>query len=277
MTAPIIEIVDLHKSYASARGGLARPALAGVSLTIAAGEIVALVGQSGSGKSTLVSLLIGIERPSGGRLLIEGRDLSNAPEREWRAVRRRVQVVFQDPYDSLDPRQTIAAIVAEPLRVHGVAARERGERVARALEEVGLAPASAFLARRPGELSGGQRQRVAIAAALVIEPVLLLADEPVSMLDSSVRAEVLNLLADLRARRNLAVLYITHDLSTAAHVADRLMVLERGRIVESGPVREVFAAPRHPYTRALLDALPSLGRFGRRRGTHDPSPPPPPR
>lgn len=267
--APILETVDLRKTYGSARGG-GQVALGGVSLSLEAGEIVALVGQSGSGKSTLVSLFIGLERPTAGRLSIEGIDVTAADERVWRTVRRRVQIVFQDPYDSLDPRQTIAEIVEEPLRVHrghrfGESRRERNRRVERALEEVGLTPVAGFLSRRPPELSGGQRQRVAIAAALVIEPVLLLADEPVSMLDVSVRAEVLNLLVELRARRNLAVLYVTHDLATAAYVADRLVVLDHGLIVESGPVREVFAAPRHDYTRALLAALPSLERAGRRR------------
>jgi ABC-type glutathione transport system ATPase component len=263
VTAPAVEARGLSKVYSSRAGP--RIVVENCSFAIASGEVVALVGQSGAGKSTLVSMLIGVERPSAGRLLIEGRDLTGASRREWRAARRRVQMIFQDPYDSLDPRQTIAEIVAEPLRVHGRAAGAWRDRVARALEEVGLAPVDRYLARRPGDLSGGQRQRVAIAAALILEPAVLLADEPVSMLDVSVRAEVLNLLSDLRARRGLAVLYITHDLSTAAYVADRVLVLERGRIVESGPVREVFAAPTHPYTRALLEALPSLERIGRRR------------
>jgi ABC-type glutathione transport system ATPase component len=267
VSVPVVEAIGLAKTFPASgkRRREGRAALQGVDLTVAAGEIVALIGQSGAGKSTLVSLLIGLERPTAGRLSIEGRDLSRAGEEEWRAVRRRVQVVFQDPYDSLDPRQTVEEIVAEALRIHRLGGSAAGRRalVERALADVGLEPAR-FLARRPAELSGGQRQRVAIAAALVVEPVLLLADEPVSMLDVSVRAEILNLLADLRTRHRLAVLYITHDLATAAAVADRLLVLDGGRVVESGPVRAVFASPGHPTTRELLDALPSLERIGRR-------------
>ena len=173
-------------------------------------------------------------------------------------MRRHIQMVFQDPYESLSPLMTIGQIVAEPLVVHGLA-REKGEqaeRVRQAMEDAGLKPAEAYLNRLPHELSGGQRQRVVIASALVLEPAVLLADEPVSMLDVSIRAEILNLLADLRARRGISILFITHDLATAAYFTDRVAVMYLGRIVEIGPTRDVLAAPAHPYTQALLSVIP---------------------
>ncbi len=257
MTSPLLTVRVLRKVYPLA-GGRGLRALDGVSLELAAGEMLALVGESGSGKSTLLNQVAGLETPTGGEIRFDGRDLGAMSPRERRALRREIQVVFQDPYESLDPRDTIGEIVAEPLDVHGLAkdTADRRARVVAALGEVGLEPADRFVDRRPGELSGGQRQRVAIASALVAQPRLLLADEPVSMLDVSVRAEVLNLLARLRRERGIAVLLVTHDLATAAAVADRIAVLYLGRVVESGPAREVLAAPVHPYTRALRDANP---------------------
>ena len=244
------------------REGRVLRALDGVDLDLAAGELLALVGESGSGKTTLLNLLAGLEEPSAGSIRFRARagerELVGLDARERRSLRREIQVVFQDPYESLDPRATIGEIVAEPLVVHGLFP-ERAEReaaVARALESVGLEPAERYVSRRPAELSGGQRQRVAIAAALAVEPRLLLADEPVSMLDVSVRAEVLNLLARLRRERGIAVLMVTHDLATAVAVADRIAVMYLGRIVETGPARATLANPAHPYTRALRDAHP---------------------
>jgi oligopeptide/dipeptide ABC transporter ATP-binding protein len=257
MTTPLLTVRDLHKVYPLSKHRGVR-ALDGVSLDLERGEMLALVGESGSGKSTLLTLVAGLEAPSGGTIRFDGRDLGALSPRERRALRREIQVVFQDPYESLDPRDSIGDIVGEPLDVHGLAAdaADRRARVLAALAEVGLEPAASFVDRRPGELSGGQRQRVAIASALVAGPRLLLADEPVSMLDVSVRAEVLNLLARLRRDRGIAVLLVTHDLATAAAVADRIAVMYLGRLVEQGPAREVLASPAHPYTRALRDANP---------------------
>ena len=267
MSAPLLAIRDLVKVYGApgAPGGGVR-ALDGVSLRLDSGEMVALVGESGSGKSTLLAVAAALEPATAGRVELEGRDLATCSRSELRALRRRVQVVFQDPYESLDPRQTIGDIVAEPLVVHGLggAPDERTARVRELLAEVGLEPPEFFLARRPAELSGGQRQRVAIASALATGPALLLADEPVSMLDVSVRAEILNLLARLRRTHRIAVLLVTHDLATAAAVAERVAVMYLGRIVEEGPTRAVLAAPAHPYTRALVAANPAADPSRRR-------------
>jgi peptide/nickel transport system ATP-binding protein len=222
------------------------------------GEVLALVGESGCGKSTLALTLMGLEKPTAGKLVFEGQDVTHVEGRELKQMRRHIQMVFQDPYESLSPLMTIGQIVAEPLVVHGLA-RDKGEqaeRVRQAMEDAGLKPAEAYLNRLPHELSGGQRQRVVIAGALVLEPAVLLADEPVSMLDVSIRAEILNLLADLRARRGISILFITHDLATAAYFTDRVAVMYLGRIVEIGPTRDVLAAPAHPYTQALLSVIP---------------------
>jgi peptide/nickel transport system ATP-binding protein len=195
---------------------------------------------------------------SGGTITVDGLDITALPERRLRPLRRGIQMVYQDPYESLDPRFRVRQTIAEPLLVHGIGGsrRERDALIADALERAGLAPASLYLNRYPHELSGGQRQRVAIAAALALDPVLLLADEPVSMLDVSVRAGVLSLLDTLRKDGRLGVLMITHDLSTAAHFADRIAVMYLGRIVEYGPAKQVVTDPRHPYTKALLSVVP---------------------
>ncbi|MCM2269910.1 MAG: ABC transporter ATP-binding protein [Thermoanaerobaculia bacterium] len=270
MTSPLLEVRDLVKTYPLGRGRGAVRALDGVSLELAAGEMLALVGESGSGKSTLLAQIAGLETPDAGVIEVEGRDLRRLDRAARRDLRRRLQMIFQDPYESLDPRQTIGDIVAEPLVVHRLLPdpAARRARVEAALATVGLEPPAAYAARRPAELSGGQRQRVAIASALAVDPALLLADEPVSMLDVSVRAEVLNLLARLRRERAIAVLMVTHDLATAAAVADRIAVMYLGRIVESGPARAVLAAPAHPYTRALRDASPVADPA--RRSTREP-------
>ena len=261
---PILQIKDLRKLFPLARTGLRRGvdrhvhAVDGVSLEIGRGEVLALVGESGCGKSTLALTLLGLEKPTAGAIVFEGRDATRFDGRQLKEMRRHIQMVFQDPYESLNPIQTIGDIVAEPLAVHGLAKGkdERAERVYRALEDAGLKPASSFTHRRPHELSGGQRQRVVIAGALVLEPAVLLADEPVSMLDVSIRAEILNLLADLRQTRGISVLFITHDLSTIAHFADRIAVMYLGRIVEIGPTLDVLNRPQHPYTKALISVIP---------------------
>ncbi|MCQ3936746.1 MAG: peptide ABC transporter substrate-binding protein [Chloroflexi bacterium] len=233
-------------------------AVDGVDFNLRRSEVIALVGESGCGKSTLALLLMGLEEPTGGTVTFEGRDITHLNDRQRKDLRRKIQMVFQDPYESLNPTQTIEEIVTEPLLVHGIAPdkAERDEKVKKALEDAGLKPAEIYLNRYPHELSGGQRQRVVIAAALVLEPEIILADEPVSMLDVSIRAEVINLLAELRITRQIAVVFITHDLGSVGFFADRVAVMYLGRIVEVGTMLEVLENPRHPYTRALISVIP---------------------
>jgi peptide/nickel transport system ATP-binding protein len=233
-------------------------AVDGVTLTLDEGELVALVGESGCGKTTLAQAVLRLVDPESGAIRYEGRDIAPLGTRELRPLRREIQIVYQDPYESLDPRLRVRDAIEEPLLIHriGGSKEARLDRVREALARVELAPPELFLDRYPHELSGGQRQRVAIAAALVLEPRLLVADEPVSMLDVSVRAGVLKLLDGLR-KSGLTVLMITHDLSTAALFADRIAVMYLGRIVELGPAAEVVRSPQHPYTKALLSVVPA--------------------
>jgi oligopeptide transport system ATP-binding protein len=262
--APVIEVRNLRKLFPVGRTGLFRGqekfvhAIDGVSFDVGRGEVLALVGESGCGKSTLALTLMGLEKPTEGTLVFDGQDVTRFGGKQLKAMRRRIQMVFQDPYESLNPIMPIGAIVGEPLDVHGLASSrsERAARINRALEDAGLKPASNFIHRLPQDLSGGQRQRVVIAGALVLEPTILLADEPVSMLDVSIRAEILNLLADLRKSRGISVLFITHDLGTVAYIADRIAVMYLGRIVEIGPTLDVLEKPLHPYTKALISVIP---------------------
>lgn len=230
-------------------------AVDGVDFTLRRSEVIALVGESGCGKSTLALLLMGLEEPTDGRVIFEGRDITHLNDSQRKGLRRKIQMVFQDPYESLNPTQSIEEIVTEPLAVHGIT-KERSERVKKAMEDAGLKPAEVYLKRYPHELSGGQRQRVVIAAALVLEPEIILADEPVSMLDVSIRAEIINLLAELRITRQIAVIFITHDLGSVGFFADRVAVMYLGRIVEIGTMLEVLEKPQHPYTRALISVIP---------------------
>lgn len=230
-------------------------AVDGVDLAIAPGEIVALAGESGCGKTTLARTILGLERPRSGHILFEGRPISSNGMRHYR---RKVQMIFQDPAGALNPRQTVYESVAEGLRVHGIHGEEE-DRVAHALAAAGLRPPKRFFLNYPHELSGGQRQRVVIAGALVLEPRVIVADEPVSMLDASVKGEILQLLLRLREEFGLALLVATHDLGLAWTLADRVAVMYLGRIVEIGPAEEILARPLHPYTRALLDVVPERG------------------
>jgi peptide/nickel transport system ATP-binding protein len=274
-TKAVLEVEDLVVRYPIHRGlvGTAtrQPrrnvhAVEGVSLSLQRGEMLALVGESGCGKTTTAQAVLRLVDPVSGAIRFEGRDLVPLGSRELRPLRRRIQVVYQDPYESLDPRFRVRAVVEEPLLIHrlGGSKSERAARVRAALERVELSPPELYLDRHPHELSGGQRQRVAIAAALVLEPDVLVADEPVSMLDVSVRAGVLNVLDDLRSN-GLAILMITHDLSTAARFAQRIAVMYLGRIVEEGPAAEVVGNPQHPYTKALLSVVPRRDPRDRKR------------
>ena len=244
---PLMEARDLAVRYGAAR------ALDGVSLEWRRGEILGVVGESGCGKSTLARALLGLVPADDGSVLADGAEV--AGKAELRALRRTVQMIFQDPYQTLNPRRRVREIVAEPLVVTGVGRGEHDARVRQSLDDVGLAPGR-FLERYPHELSGGQRQRVSIAATLVLEPAGIICDEPVSMLDVSVRSQILQVLLELQRARELALLFITHDLSLAWQLCDRIAVMYLGRIVEMGDARDVIERPGHPYTQALVEAVP---------------------
>ncbi|WP_431285346.1 ABC transporter ATP-binding protein [Humitalea sp. 24SJ18S-53] len=269
----ILELNGIAKHF-STRGGVVR-AVDGVSFRLARGETLALVGESGCGKSTTARLALRLIEPSAGTLHFDGADITKAPAKTLRAMRRRAQIVFQDPYASLNPRHSIAETLEEPLLVHGIGdAASRRARVAELLSLVGLSP---FHAERfPHEFSGGQRQRIGIARALAAGPDLVVCDEPVSALDVSIQAQVVNLLKDLQARFGLAYLFIAHDLAVVRHMADRVAVMYLGRIVEQADKRSLFAAPSHPYTRALLAAIPRPDPAGRGRLSPPPGDPPSP-
>ena len=262
---PLVQGEALTRAF-HRRGGLfgrGTPMLAlrGVDVAVHRGETVGVVGESGCGKSTLGRVLLRLLPPSAGRVLFEGEDLAAQSAARLRALRRRMQMVFQDPYGSLDPRRSVGAQIADGMLIHGLApAAEAPARVTALLRQVGLDPSHAE--RLPHEFSGGQRQRIAVARALATRPDFVVADEPVSALDVSIQAQVVNLLADLRAELGLALLFISHDLHVVRHLCDRVVVMYLGRVMEEGPVAEVFRAPAHPYARALLAATPSLRQRG---------------
>ena len=262
-TTPLVSLDGIGVAFDLGGGWLGRgrrllQAVADVSLNILPGEALALVGESGSGKSTLGNVVAGLQTPTAGTMRFMGEPMDDAV---WAKARRKIQIVFQDPFGALDPRMPVSAIVAEPLRIQGIGTKaERRARAATLVEQVGL-PRDA-LNRYPHEFSGGQRQRIAIARALAPDPALIVADEPLSALDVSIQSQVLNLLKELQEQRTLSYLLISHDLAVVNHLVDRVAVLYLGRLIELAPRAELFATPSHPYTQALLDAVP---RFGRRR------------
>ncbi|MEW6704848.1 MAG: peptide ABC transporter ATP-binding protein [Pseudomonadota bacterium] len=261
VTTPLLEARDLSRHYHVSRGFM-KPhatvkALNGVSFSVHPGETLAVVGESGCGKSTLARALTLIEKPTGGALTIDGMDATAASPEQAKALRKRVQMVFQNPYASLNPRKRVAQMLEEPLLLNTpMSAPERRERVQQMLAQVGLRPEHAQ--RYPHMFSGGQRQRIAIARAMMLQPKLLVADEPTSALDVSIQAQILNLFMDLQERTGTAYVFITHNLSVVEHIADRVMVMYLGRVVEHAPKARLFAQPMHPYTKALLSATPSI-------------------
>jgi len=284
----ILEVRDLVKHFEVGGGLFGGPpgvvkAVDGVSFAIRRGETLGLVGESGCGKTTTGRCILQLERPTSGQVIFEGIDLTTLGQVELRAVRRRVQVIFQDPYSSLNPRMTVGQIIAEPLGVHGIVPerRAREARMKSLLERCGLLPAMAL--RYPHELSGGQRQRVGIARALAMEPSLIVCDEPVSALDVSIQAQIINLLEELQADFGLTYLFVAHDLSVVRHISDRVAVMYLGKIVEITDRKSLYDNPQHPYTKALLSAVPipdpavEVGRERTVLGGEVPSPlnPPP--
>jgi oligopeptide transport system ATP-binding protein len=256
---PILQVDALVKHFPTDRGLMASGAVVhavdGIDLEIRPGEVLAVVGESGSGKSTLARCVLRLIDPTSGRIVFDGRDVTALKGRQLAGFRQQVQPVFQDPFSSIDPRWRVGRSIGETLDAFSIGTKvERQERVVDLLDRVGLDPS--FARRRPHELSGGQRQRVGIAAALAPEPRLIVADEPVSALDVSVQAQVLNLLADLQRDLGLAILFVAHDLSVVEHISHRTAVMYLGKIVETGPTERVFRDPRHPYTKALLEAIP---------------------
>ena len=272
MTAPVLELRDVRKSFRG-RGWRAprHLVLDGVTLGVAPGEAVGLVGGSGAGKSTIARLVVGLERPDDGQVLFEGVDITHMRGSALRAARQRMHLVFQDPYEALPPSMRVSGVVGEPLAIHGIGTpAERLARVREALESASLTPVDRFLDRYPHELSGGERQRVALARAIVLHPRLIVADEPTTMLDVSLRLELLALMRRLGEQQGISYLYITHDLALARAFCDRLVILHQGRVVEEGTAAEVVERPQHPYTARLVGAAVALPEFS----PHPPTPSP---
>lgn len=269
--APILSLTDLSVHFALRGSALGRligrssgsvKALDGVNLDVMPGEVVGLVGESGSGKSTLGRSVLGLAPVTGGSIKYRGREISGLKESAMRPLRAKLQMIFQDPHAALNPSMTVEQAIADALRIHGVPQNQRHQQVATALERVGLAPVERFAPKYPAELSGGQKQRAVIARAIALGPEVLVADEPISMLDMSVRAKILSLMNDLRSELGISFIYITHDLASARFFCDRVAIMYLGKIVEIGPAEEIFDNPRHPYTQALLKAIPDVSIVG---------------
>ena len=270
-SAPLLEVKNLRKWFPIMRGIIPRPvahvrAVDGVSFSVDQHEVLGVAGESGSGKSTIGRTLLRLIEPTSGEIRFRGEELTGLDTEALRLFRRKAQIVFQDPYGSLNPRMTVEAILSEPLRIQGLCASEgeRRERVAELLETVAMS--TSYMRRRPGALSGGQRQRIGIARALAVGPEFVVTDEPVSALDVSIQAQIINLLDDLKRRLGLSLLFISHDIAVMEYISDRIAVLYLGRLMEVGPTAAICSNPKHPYTEALLSAVPSpdVGRKGER-------------
>lgn len=265
MSVPVVKVENLKKWF-PVRMGLFRSIMGGkelfvravddISFEVKLKEIYGLAGESGSGKTTTGRILVRLISPTDGKIFFKNQDISSLSDRALKPIRRKMQIIFQDPYESLNPRKYIRSIIEEPLLIHGIVGKEVEDRVYEGMENVQLTPPEEFLFRFPHEISGGQRQRVAVARALVLKPEFIVADEPVSMLDVSIRAEVLNLMTDLRDKLGVSFLYITHDLALARHICDNLAIMYLGKIMEKGPTEAVLKEPLHPYTQALISAVP---------------------
>ncbi len=256
----LLEVQDLRTWFPVKRGFFSPvkyvKAVDGVSFTLEKKEVLAVIGESGSGKTTLGRTVLRLVKPTSGRIVFEGKDITNTPDSELKWYRFSTAMVFQDPFSSLNPYHTVQYILEEPLIIRGVPPKERVELVIKALEEVRLVPPEDFLKKYPHMLSGGQRQRVGIARAFITRPKFVVADEPVSMLDVSIRAEILSLMRSLQFKYDITMMYITHDIATAKYIADKILVMYAGKMVEYGPFRDVIENPLHPYTQALIEALP---------------------
>ncbi|MDI9619311.1 MAG: ABC transporter ATP-binding protein [Candidatus Nezhaarchaeota archaeon] len=256
----LLKVLDLRMWFEVRKGLFSRPvyvkAVDGVNLALRRGEAASLVGESGSGKTSLGKTVLRLYEPTSGRIIFEGRDITKAKPRDLKFYRREASLVQQDPYGALPPFMNVRRILEEPLKIHGVERGEREKLICSALEEVKLTPVEDFLGKFPHMLSGGQQQRLVIARAMILRPKLIVADEPVSMLDASVRVEILTLLREIQRRHNLSVIYITHDLSTTRYFSEKIFIMYAGKIVEKAETRELLRKPLHPYTQVLLNAIP---------------------